>query len=261
MTAWRHDEQDADHDGGHEPRAARHGLAHRLRNYLITGIVVTAPLVLTVFLVWSVVSWFDAAIAAVLPPRYNPNTYLPFGIPGIGLVLALTALTAIGWFAAGVFGRTLMRIGELIVHRMPVVSSIYATFKQIFETVLANSSQSFREVVLVEWPRRGSWVMAFVTGRTRWRVEARPMPGMVNLFMPSTPNPTTGFLLMVPEEDVVRLDLSVDEGIKMIVSGGIVNHELKERALRRSARGEQPERVAAPEQVQEQPERPPALSG
>ncbi|MDX6749098.1 DUF502 domain-containing protein [Geminicoccaceae bacterium 1502E] len=206
--------------------------AARLRNYLLAGIIVSAPLSITLLIVWQVVDYVDRTAASIVPARYNPETYLPFSVPGIGFLLMLGVLTLIGWFTAGLLGRSLMRAGEQLVHRMPVVRSIYGTLKQIFETVLANSSRAFREVVLIEYPRRGMWSLAFVSGPTIWRIERGEHREMVNVFLPSTPNPTTGFLLFVPRSEIVHLEMTIDEGMRMIISGGIVNLPLQEASAR-----------------------------
>jgi len=195
----------------------------RLRNYLLAGIIVTAPISITFFIVWQVVDFFDETASSLIPERYNPGTYLPFSMPGLGFLFVLALITLVGWFTASLLGRSMMRFGERILHRMPVVRSIYGTLKQIFETVLANSSRSFREVVLIEYPRRGLWAIAFVTGPTKGEVaEAMNETDLVNVFLPTTPNPTSGFLLFVPRRDLVHLGMTIEEGMKMVISGGIV---------------------------------------
>lgn len=224
-----------------------------LRGYLLAGIIVTAPIGITLWLVWQVVDYMDRTAAALLPARYNPETYLPFSVPGLGLLVILGLLTAIGWFTAGFLGRTVMRIGEELVARTPVVRSIYGTLKQIFEAVLASSSRSFREVVLVEWPRPGVWSIAFVTGSSQWEIPGRGEPDMVNVFLPCTPNPTTGYLMFVARRELVPLALTVEEGMRMVVSGGIVNMPLRPASGRGPAGGQEAERRRPIEQLQEVP--------
>ncbi len=197
-------------------------LLARLRTYLFAGIVVTAPVSITFLIVWQILDFLDRTASRLIPDRYDPANYLPFGIPGLGLLVMLLLLIFIGWFAAGFVGRSLMRAGERVLDRMPVVRSIYGTLKQIFETVLAQSSRSFREVVLLEWPRRGLWVIGFVTGPTSGEIGSRFDGDFVNIFLPTTPNPTSGFLVFVPARDVIHLDMSVEDGIKLVISGGIV---------------------------------------
>jgi uncharacterized membrane protein len=194
----------------------------RLRTYFLTGIIVTAPIAITIFLVWQFITFLDSSVGGFVPRQYNPETYLPFGIPGIGLIIMLAFLTLVGFVTAGFAGRTLVRTGERLLSRMPIVRSVYGTLKQIFETVLNQSSRSFREVVLVEYPRRGIGAIGFVTGPTRGEIQDRTDEDLVNIFLPTTPNPTSGFLLFVPRKDLIHLDMTVEEGIKMLISGGIV---------------------------------------
>ena len=149
-------------------------LTHRLRNYLLAGIVVSAPITITLFIVWQVLGYVDRTVTPFIPTRYNPETYLPFGVPGIGLVIMLGLLIMIGWAAAGMVGVTIMRTGEQLLDRTPIVRGIYSTLKQLFETALSQSSRSFREVVLVEWPRQGTWSVAFVTGNAPAGPRCRP---------------------------------------------------------------------------------------
>ncbi len=203
-------------------RALPPGGIARLRAYFLTGVIVTAPISITVFLVWQFLTFLDTQVEGLLPARYNPETYLPFSLPGVGLLIMLAFLTIVGMLTAGLAGRTLVRLGERLLARMPVVRSVYGTLKQIFETVLAQSSRSFREVVLIEYPRRGLGAIGFVTGPTRGEIQARSEEELVNVFLPTTPNPTSGFLLFVPRKDLIHLDMSIEDGIKLVISGGIV---------------------------------------
>jgi uncharacterized membrane protein len=198
------------------------GLLTRLRAYFLTGVIVTAPIGITIFLVWQFISFLDDQVDKLLPDQYNPETYLPFSLPGLGLLVTLAFLTLIGMLTAGFAGRSLIRLGERLLSRMPVVRSVYGTLKQIFETVLAESSRSFREVVLIEYPRRGIGAIGFVTGPTRGEIQNKADDELVNVFLPTTPNPTSGFLLFVPKRDLIPLDMTIEEGMKMVISGGIV---------------------------------------
>jgi uncharacterized membrane protein len=235
------------------------GLLSRLRAYFLTGVIVTAPIAITIFLVWQFLSFLDTHVAGLLPARYNPETYLPFSLPGLGLVLMLAFLTLVGMLTAGLAGRTLVRLGERLLSRMPVVRSVYGTLKQIFETILAQKSRSFREVVLVEYPRRGLGAIGFVTGPTGGEIPAWAGEELVNVFLPTTPNPTSGFLLFVPKSDLIHLDMTIEEGIKLVISGGIVTPSMiADRELaRRSPGAEIGDRPVAPEQPEEQAERAP----
>ena len=200
----------------------KRGVASRLRSYFLAGVLVTAPLGLTGLLSWWFIDFVDEKITPLIPDRYNPETYLPFGIPGLGLLVLLMAVTLIGALTAGLIGRWLLQTGERVLNRMPVVRSIYSAIKQIFETVLAQQSNAFREAVLVEYPRRGIWAIGFITGTTKGEVQNLTEEKTVNIFLPTTPNPTSGFLLFVPKTDVVPLGMSVEEAVKMVISGGIV---------------------------------------
>ncbi|MGF1630956.1 MAG: DUF502 domain-containing protein [Kiloniellaceae bacterium] len=202
--------------------ANKNGAMARLRNYFLAGVLVTAPISITFWLTWRVITFIDNRITPYIPAHWNPETYLPFGIPGLGLIVALVSLTLIGFLAAGYFGRLIMRVGERIVGQVPIVRSIYGWTKQVFETVLSKSSAAFREVVLIEYPRAGCWAVGFITGQTVGEVQRLTAATVYNVFVPATPNPTTGFLLFVPKEDVHHLDLTVEEGIKLVISGGIV---------------------------------------
>lgn len=197
-------------------------LMTRLRAYFFAGVLVTAPIGITVYLAWLLVSFVDARVTPLIPSTINPATYLPFAIPGLGLVIVVIALTLIGASTAGYFGRLITGFLDAVLARMPVLRGIYGALKQLVETILAQKSGAFREAVLVEYPRRGLWTIAFVTGVTRGEVHQRLTGDLVNIFVPTTPNPTSGFLLFVPRTDLVPLAMSVENALKMIVSGGIV---------------------------------------
>lgn len=192
----------------------------RLRAYFFAGILVTAPAAITFYTAWLLITWIDSWVASLMPGRYSD--LLPMSVPGLGLIVLIVSLILIGMLTAGFLGRLLIRTSENILARMPVVRSIYGAVKQIFETVLAQQSNAFRQVVLVEYPRRGIWAIGFVSGATRGEVQNLTKEDCVNVFLPTTPNPTSGFLLFVPRQDLVVLNMTVEEGIKMVVSGGIV---------------------------------------
>lgn len=193
-----------------------------IRSYFLAGVLVTAPMGITFYISWLLIRWVDAQVTPLLPPAYNPETYLPFAIPGLGLVIVFIVLTFIGWSTAGLLGRLWTRISEHFLRRMPVIRSVYAAVKQIIETILKQQSNAFREVVLFEYPRRGSWAIGFITGQTQGEVQNLTTDDVVNVFLPTTPNPTSGYLLFIPKKELVILDMTVEEGIKMVVSGGIV---------------------------------------
>lgn len=193
-----------------------------IRSYFLAGVLVTAPMGITFYISWLLIRWVDGQVTPLLPPAYNPETYLPFAIPGLGLVIVFIVLTFIGWSTAGLLGRLWTRISEHFLGRMPVIRSVYAAVKQIIETILKQQSTAFRDVVLFEYPRRGSWAIGFITGQTQGEVQNLTTDDVVNVFLPTTPNPTSGYLLFIPKRELVILDMTVEEGIKMVVSGGIV---------------------------------------
>jgi len=207
------------------------GVGERLRAYFLAGILVTGPIAFTLWITWSIIDFIDRAVSHLVPTSYNPSTYFPFNIPGFGLVVAVVALTLIGWLTAGYAGRLLLRLSDRIMKRMPVVRGIYGAFKQIFETVLAKRSNTFREVVLVEWPRRGMWTVAFVTAQGEGEIRSNVAPETVGLYVPTTPNPTSGYLVYVAREEIVPLAMSVEEGIKLVISGGIITPKHAETPL------------------------------
>ena len=200
----------------------RRTLFGRLRAYLLAGILVTAPIGITLWMTWGIIAFFDHQVMPLVPAHYNPVNYLPIPLPGLGLVLALIILILIGWLAAGLMGRWLVGLTEQVMARMPIVRNVHSAVKQIMETVLAQNANAFRHVVLVEYPRRGIWTMGFVTGTTVGEVQHVVDAELVNVFVPTTPNPTSGFLLFVPKKDLYYLSMTSEEGFKMLVSTGIV---------------------------------------
>ena len=208
-----------------------------LRGYFLAGILVTAPIGITFYISWLLIRWVDSKVTPLIPVAYNPETYLPFAVPGLGLVIVFILLTFIGWATAGLLGRLWTRVTERVLARMPVVRSVYGAVKQIIETILKQQSNAFRQVVLFEYPRRGSWALGFITGQTQGEVQNLTSDDVVNVFLPTTPNPTSGYLLFIPKKELVILDMTVEEGIKMVVSGGIVTPpDLRSAAERETKR-------------------------
>ncbi len=195
----------------------------RVVNWFFAGLVLTGPIAITLYLTWAVIGWIDAAVVPLLPRQLNPSTYLPFSIPGIGLIIAIVTITLIGFFAANFIGRALFRFGERIVSRVPVISSVYNALKQIFDTLITQRGTSFKQVGLIEYPRKGVWAVVLIASEARGEL-AHIIPGddLIGVFMPTTPNPTTGFLMFLPRADVKILDMSVEEGAKLIISAGLV---------------------------------------
>lgn len=201
------------------------GFLRRLRTNFLAGVLITAPIGITFYLAWLVIDWIDSRVTPMIPEKYNPETYLPFSIPGLGLVVVFVVLTIVGAVTAGMLGRWAINLFERILARMPVIRSLYSAIKQIIETILKQQSNAFRQVVLFEYPRRGSWALGFITGSTQGEVQSLTEDDVVNVFLPTTPNPTSGYLLFIPKKDLVILSMTVEEGIKMVVSGGIVTPE------------------------------------
>ena len=194
----------------------------KIRSWFFTGILVMTPLILTIYVVWAFITFVDNLVVPLVPIEYRPSYYLPFSIPGLGLIIVFLFTTFVGILATGLFGRTLIRLWENILNRMPVVRSVYSAIKQILETVMATQSDAFRQAVLVEYPRKDIWAIGFVTGSTKGEVSDNVNKKMVNVFMPTTPNPTSGFLLFFPEKDLIFLEMSVEDALKLVVSGGMV---------------------------------------
>ncbi|HLD14560.1 MAG TPA: DUF502 domain-containing protein [Burkholderiales bacterium] len=192
-----------------------------MRRYLVAGLLVWVPVGVTILIIKFLVDLMDQTLL-LLPAGVQPANLLGFRIPGLGIVLTVVVVLVTGMVVTNLFGRQLMRLGELVLARIPVVRSIYSSVKQLTETLFSNSGQSFRKVVLVPYPHPGSWTLGFLTGVGGSEVRERLGREVMNVFVPTTPNPTSGFFLIVPREDVVELDMSVDDGLKMLLSVGVV---------------------------------------
>ena len=211
-------------------------IASRVRNYFLTGLVVAGPLAVTVWLIWSFINWVDSFVTPFIPPAYRPETYLPWPIPGTGLLIAIVALTLLGFLTANLVGRSLVELGEGLLNRMPIVRPIYKTMKQIFETLFSKSGSSFRQVALVEFPAPGMWSLVFLSQPPSGDLTAKLPPGEhVSAFMPCTPNPTTGFFFYVLRKDLVVLDISVENAMTLLISAGMVQPDSGEGAQKNLA--------------------------
>lgn len=208
-------------------------LGSKIKAYFFTGILVTAPVSMTFYLAYKLISWIDVSVNRLIPPEFRPDNYLPYSIPGLGLVLLIVALILIGMFAAGFLGKFFLSLGEWIVYKMPLISSVYSLLKQVFQTFLSNKNNACSKVVLLEYPRKGIWILGFVSSETQGEVKDKLGREMLNIFIPTTPNPTSGFLIFVPKEDTVSLDMSVEEGIKFVISGGLVSPEMAGKKRRK----------------------------
>jgi len=208
------------------------GLIAGFRNSFLTGLVVIAPVALTIWLIWSVIGWIDGFVLPFIPNLYHPDNILNtiFGqdvainIRGLGVVVFLLFTTFVGWIAKGFLGRSLIRIGENLVRRMPVVRSIYSGVKQIAETVFAQSDRSFEKACLIEYPRKGIWAVGFVSTEAKGEVKykAKSNSDLLSVFVPTTPNPTSGFMLFFPRNDVIELEMSIEDAAKLVISAGLV---------------------------------------
>ena len=197
-------------------------MAARLRNYFLAGVLVTAPMSITVYVAWSVVDYVDSGVAALIPSTFRPITALPFGVPGLGIVVLALAFTLIGFLTTNFMGRMMVRFGESAVARMPVVRGIYSAVKQIFETVLSDKPSSFSEVVLVEFPRKEMWALGLVIGHAPGEVQQKAGVKLFSVYVPTAPNPTSGYLVFLARRDMTSLEMTVDDCLKMVISGGIV---------------------------------------
>jgi uncharacterized membrane protein len=196
-------------------RSPRTPFGKRMRNYFLTGLIVLLPAVISIFVLWRLFTGLDRILGRFV------ELWLGYRIPGVGLVALVLIIIAIGAIASNIIGRRLIRIGEGIVARIPIIRWIYRTTKQLFSTLLAERSTSFRKVVLINYPYRGMYSMAFQTSESAGPVEeAVDGRRLISVFLPTTPNPTSGYFLLVPKEDVIPLDISVNEGLKYIISAG-----------------------------------------
>ena len=201
-------------------------VAGRLRNYFLTGLVVAGPLAITVWLIWSLITWVDGFMRPIIPPDYRPESYLPWPIPGTGLIIAVVGLTLLGFLTANLVGRTLVGWGEGVLDRLPIVRPIYKTMKQIFESLFSKTGSSFRKVALVEFPAPGMWSLVFLSQPPSADLVKRlPAGEHVSAFMPCTPNPTTGFFFYVKRKDLIELDISVENAMTLLISAGMVQPE------------------------------------
>jgi uncharacterized membrane protein len=205
-----------------EPKA-QPSILGRLRAYFFTGLVITAPIAITVWATYWSVTFFDAWVKPLIPAAYNPDTYLPFAVPGYGLIFALIGITFVGAIAANLVGRTLISMWDKILDSTPVVRSIYKGSKQIFSTIFSQKGNSFRYVCLVEWPRAGTWSVAFVSREVDGsEVGLEAGREMYVIYVSTTPNPTSGYVFFVDRREVKLLSMSVEDGLKLVISMGLV---------------------------------------
>jgi uncharacterized membrane protein len=193
----------------------------KLRRYFIAGLLVWLPLGVTLLLIKYLIDFMDQAVLW-LPEALRPENLLGFRIPGLGAVLLVALMMLTGVIVAHLFGRQIVTVGERLLARIPLVRAIYSAAKQLTETLFSGSGQSFRKVVLVEYPRTGLWTLAFLTGTSAAEVRQKTGRDLINIFVPTTPNPTSGFFLMAARDSVIELDMTVDSALRIILSAGAV---------------------------------------
>ena len=225
---------------GDEPPSSH--LGARLRGYFLTGLIVSGPVAITLYVVWWFINLVDAWVKPLIPAAYLPDNYLPFTVPGVGLIVGIVGLMVIGFLTANLFGRTLVSYGEMMLDRMPVVRGVYRLLKQIFQTVLSKNGGSFKRVGLIEFPRKGLYSMVFIAGDPPHEVEEKLGHGdpLITVFMPNGPNPTTGFIVFMPASEVMTLDLAVEDAAKLIVSAGLVGPDQEQLRKQAKAKGTKP---------------------
>ncbi|NEJ02073.1 DUF502 domain-containing protein [Rhizobium ruizarguesonis] len=205
-------------------------VATRLRNNFLAGLIICAPIAITIWLTWTFIHWSDSWVRPYIPARWNPESYLNFAIPGFGLLIAIVLITVVGFLGKNLIGQSIVRFGESIVQRMPLVRTIYRSVKQIFETVLKEQANSFKKVGLIEYPGPGLWALIFIATDAKGEIASKfnaMGQDMVAVFLPPTPVPTAGFLIFVPREKIVMLDMSPEDAAKFLISGGLVAPEYK----------------------------------
>ncbi len=198
-----------------------------LRASFLTGIVVIAPVGLTIWFVWTLMGWVDSFVLPLVPSQFRPEQYIGINLRGVGVIIFLIFTVLVGWIAKGLIGKSLIGFAESLVERMPVVRTIYSGVKQIAETVFAQSERSFETACLIEYPRKGIWAIGFISTQAKGEVAGKAGTGgdLMSIFVPTTPNPTSGFLLFFPAEDIIELDMSIEEAAKLVISAGLVYPE------------------------------------
>jgi uncharacterized membrane protein len=221
-------------------------VATRLRNNFLTGLIICAPLAITIWLTFTFIRWADSWVKPYIPARYNPENYLNVAVPGLGVLIALIMITIIGFLGKNLIGRSIVNFGESILHRMPLVRTIYKSLKQIFETVLKEQSTSFKKCGLIEFPTPGTWALVFIAGDAQGEIAARlnsEGEEMVSVFLAPTPVPTAGFLMFVPRSKIIMLDMTPEEGARLLI------------------RTQEPDGLVAPEEVEQGADAVAAFSG
>lgn len=201
-----------------------------LRTNFLTGLVVVAPIGMTLWLIWTITGQIDSWVLPFIPTTFTLKPYIGIDLRGLGVIIFLVFTIVVGWLTKGIMGKSLLNWGEDIVDRMPVVRSIYNGLKQLAETIFAQSETSFDKVCIIEYPRKGIYAIAFISTTTKGEVN-RKIPEneqMISVFLPTTPNPTSGFLLFLPQSDLIELDMSVGDAMKLVISAGLVYPNIKD---------------------------------
>jgi len=212
--------------GEHEHHLVNLTFGRRLRNYFLTGLMIAGPIGITLYIAWWIIGAVDNFVKPLIPAQYNPDNFLPFYLPGYGLVIAIIAIMILGFLTANLVGRSFVQFGEKILSRLPMVSTLYSGLKQIFETAMTQGSKNFQQVGLIQYPRKGLWAVVLIStpakGEVAHKVQGEEVMGC---FLPTTPNPTSGFLLFIPSSEITILDMSTEEAAKLIISAGLVTPE------------------------------------
>jgi uncharacterized membrane protein len=218
-----------------KPSAFRRLIRKKLKRSFLAGLLVVVPLGMTIVVVRWIIGLMDGLLMRFLPERFWPEAVFGFPVPGLGVVATLLLILLVGILATNYFGRAVLNFSERVMGRIPLVKGIYGLFKQVADTVLNSDRQGFRKVVLIEYPRKGIWSVGFVTGVSQGEVQSITDRRMINVFVPTTPNPTSGYYILVPEEDATVLNMTTEEAFKLIISGGMVTPPER---VRRTRRGE-----------------------
>ena len=206
-----------------------------LKNYFLTGLLVILPIFITGYVIWFFIKAMDTFLKYI-PVKYLPETYIDIYIPGLGLILAIIFILVVGVLTRNIAGRKVLQFWDNLVDRIPLARILYSSVKQLLHAFLYQNSDAFQRVALIEYPRRGIYVLSFITGESRGEIQEKTNKKMINVFVPTTPNPTSGFYILVPEEDLTVLDMSVEDAFKLLISGGLVSPDEVKRARRKKKR-------------------------
>ena len=201
-----------------------------LKNYFLTGLLVILPIFITAYVIWFLIKAMDVVLKYV-PAKYLPDTYLPFHIPGIGLILVIIIILTVGVLFRNLVGRRVVHFWENMVDKIPIARIIYSGVKQLLESFFLQKNDAFKRVALLEYPRRGAYVIGFLTGESKGEVQSKTDKNMMNVFVPTTPNPTSGFYILIPEDELIILNMTVEDAFKLIISGGIFSPPENNRRL------------------------------